>query len=1424
MRPRALSEIPSLAHLATQKLPANACLDRVINSFVGGGERQRLRTSRAAGVLAVLGLFCAVLDPAPSRAGSTGANLLIVTGPSTSAASGDYVSTVLGAEYEFVVEVPVGTTALNIQVFDPDIFAANDVVSGGLNTATRYRVIDPVGTTVFDVTCNATGNCNGFNGVWANIPGLVAAPGNWRVLIGTQTTPAGNDINGFGLRAFDGPGNQGGGGVEINVFADTFAGTGVLGAGVSATIPFFPYATNGCSFSSNDFDADDGGNQGGSMTLTSRSGAFSTTIGSLSGNDVWQSNPIAGWTTDQQAVDFGIWSQTVEVLSPAGFAGNIIDLYTGSAFASPPPPTAQPEPDALRLYLPTDLGGAPLKPYLEQEVTWVSGPNPPLAGQTTRASVTVRLTNPTPHSITVGSGRAVVPGNGTVYAGNSQATAGTSVTSEPGLGGVGAVTWDIGTVAAGATVILAYQVDVTPAATGQRVPVTGATDLSNGTLARYDDETGTSFQVGPLCQLAITEALAFYALIDELRIRKHPDGILLRWSTTAEIGTAAFHVLRSSDGEHFTLIEGGVVPSVHTSGGGGSYAVVDDSKQAQDALAYQLIEVDAHGRQHILATEWIDWSGLQTDTDVASVGVAAHRPTRSSVDLDPPNEPNATFAIRSKSTFVDALKIAVTEEGVVAVGAGAIADRFGVAQAEIEADLLAGSVSLRLDGREIPWTVSASGSELLFFAPRAASIFAAEQIYWLRRDPGATMQIRSPKPSVGTPTNPHFEASERFEVDSFMATVFSPSPTSDYWFWAALSTTASSAEPTLLPFEIEGLADSGLEASLTLALQGANTQDVPAEHTVHVELNGVLVGTLAFEGIKPYETTLSIPAGTLQPMQNELALVGELPQGALQSFVYVDGWTLRYQRTYDSGGAAIVVHTEPDEEVAITGVPAEEVLVFDITNPLSPVEVSAVQEADTGPSTVVRFVGDSNAERHWIAPASSWLTPSALFADDPSDLRNPDNGADHLIVTTGGLAGEAERLALWRREQGLGSRVVLVEDIYDEFNHGQSSPFAVADFLRHAVGAWQLPPRYVVFAGAASLDYRNLGGHGDSLVPTLAVQASDGLFGTDAPFADLDGDLRPDVRVGRLPALNAVELKGVIDRIVAYESSSEAEWRRTAIFAADLQDGAADFAGLSTTASRLTPSHFRAQRIHRDDLADGGARAWLEALQGGAVFAGYIGHGGLDRLAASGFFDIADLDGLTNGPRAPIFSALTCSIGRFALSGFESLAEAMVMHPDGGAIAVWSPSGTSQVGHASELGSMLIGRLFDEEVDRLGDAIQQTQIQFANRNGDPHHLQIYSLMGDPALVIQKGARPSNPSGLDEPNEPRAEDVTTWTEIPENAEVLDFGPAGSPSPEEEGSAGCAATGGPSSEGAVLWILLLGALLLVTRRSSPRRSQA
>lgn len=458
--------------------------------------------------------------------------LQMPSGETGTIGQGDYVSSTGGLHtyLSYFIEVPPGSTNLVVDLYDADVGAGgagdtNDRLRTAYNTSVTYTLLRPDGTTEFTYTC-ATGVADAIcvNGNWGTFRTVVnPAAGHWelRVDMTTVTSTNGDDLNGFAIRAHDGDTTAGG--TEYNLYADSFIDIGVHTAGSGVYTNIFPFITSGCDFSILDWDLDGSG----AISLTSRTGAFTYSKPTISGGTVWDPADITpplinGWTADDSAVDYGIWSSNMTVSAGA----NYTTIYIANYDSANPPPTAQPQANTFRMYFPTDGGSAPVKPILSQILT---SPIPTvITGKTTTVNIQVTITNPTPFNITFSAANLVtinVPGptcpaatNSACYVGNSATVTQGTVISQPAGGGTGNITWNPGTaniLLAGTSASLTFAVNVAPTADGNRILVTGnpnaATDPpTSGTRATYVDETGNTTQAratytyGPLCGLAVT--------------------------------------------------------------------------------------------------------------------------------------------------------------------------------------------------------------------------------------------------------------------------------------------------------------------------------------------------------------------------------------------------------------------------------------------------------------------------------------------------------------------------------------------------------------------------------------------------------------------------------------------------------------------------------------------------------------------------------------------------------------------------------------------------------------------------------------------------------------------------------------------------------------------------------------------------------
>jgi hypothetical protein len=346
---------------------------------------------------------------------------------------------------------------------------------------------------------------------------------------------------------------------------------------------------------------------------------------------------------------------------------------------------------------------------------------------------------------------------------------------------------------------------------------------------------------------------------------------------------------------------------------------------------------------------------------------------------------------------------------------------------------------------------------------------------------------------------------------------------------------------------------------------------------------------------------------------------------------------------------------------------------------------------------------------------------------------------DYLVITPGELFDEAQRLADYRQSRGHATLVVLLQDIYDEFNYGIASPEAVRDFLEYAWHNWHTPPRYVVRVGEGTYDYKDVKGTGETLMPPILVATPYGLFASENRLADVDGsdDGVPEMMVGLLPADSSETLSAMVDKIMAYEAST-GDWKTQVLMVADNPDGGGNFPVDSDAVAALISESYTAESIYLGDLGLAAAKDALSTgIEDGAFLINYIGHAGLDRLTDEGLWTLSDVSGMTNQDRLPILVGMTCVAGRFEMPGYDAIGEAMVVKVNGGAVAAWAPTGLSLNHLARVLDEEFFTAVFTDNETVLGDAILSAMTAYKDRYpvGNQFMLDIYTLIGDPALEL-----------------------------------------------------------------------------------------
>ena len=253
------------------------------------------------------------------------------------------------------------------------------------------------------------------------------------------------------------------------------------------------------------------------------------------------------------------------------------------------------------------------------------------------------------------------------------------------------------------------------------------------------------------------------------------------------------------------------------------------------------------------------------------------------------------------------------------------------------------------------------------------------------------------------------------------------------------------------------------------------------------------------------------------------------------------------------------------------------------------------------------------------------------------------------------------------------------------------------------------------------------------------VGGSWGLYAGDNRLGDLAGDDGvPEVAIGRIPVETAEQLEAYIDKLISYEQS-DGDWTRQVLLTADDPDDTGDYTADSEAYAEWLPPTFVANRVYLSQLSTDEAFALLmNNLNQGVSLMTYLGHAGITQLANEGLLRSSDVPELTNGERLPVIAVMGCHLGNFWLPGYPSLAEDLVLHPDGGAAAVWAPAGLSYNPQRRILGEAFLQAVYQDGVQILGDAVLRALSIAATQHASSRRevLETQLLLGDPALRLK----------------------------------------------------------------------------------------
>ncbi len=669
-----------------------------------------------------------------------------------------------------------------------------------------------------------------------------------------------------------------------------------------------------------------------------------------------------------------------------------------------------------------------------------------------------------------------------------------------------------------------------------------------------------------------------------------------------------------------------------------------------------------------------------------------------------------------------AVKILVNEDGLYRVTLREMQ------QAGFALDSLADAPLTLLDGEvEIPFVIT--DDSIAFYGQAIKSRYTRTRPYILQtggdQAPIGTITATSAEGDQVTSVLQTVRVESNWEYDQRAA----EAGAEDVWFWHRL---VSNGDGAIFDIEIDLPNVGDGEAELDVSFWGLTyNMEITPDHDVDVSINGTSLGTITFDGQAFYTGTLTLDASILQVGKNTITLDNSVAGEAPVDQMWVNWAALRYPvETVPHEGLLEIKGVEG--KVVATGFSAEP-QVWDVSDPLN---AKLVEGAYADNSVTMGVITGT----HLLMATDDGYRSATVASLVETDLTDSDSQADLLIVTTRTLAPALAPLVAEREAQGLTVRVAMMDELYDNFAGGMESPDAIVNFVRFAVEEWQDPdPRYLFLVGDATTD--TLGNFANrpknpiasppNYVPSMLVDVpAAGETVSDARLADIDGDRRPDLAVGRWPVDTVREVENLVTRTLAYEKAAPAA---NALFSWDESDeGGAEFS--SFTERLLVNSEFPDEAAER--LPGATAEELTSRWQEGAWIVSYVGHGSLDLWGKDEVLSSSQVNNLGSDFAPPVVLQFTCLTGQFAYPAADSISEVMLKDEGGPVLLVASTSLTLST-HQSPFAEAFLTELQNPAMERIGDVLQiaKTALLTENNSGIQEISDTFGLIGDPSALV-----------------------------------------------------------------------------------------
>lgn len=794
--------------------------------------------------------------------------------------------------------------------------------------------------------------------------------------------------------------------------------------------------------------------------------------------------------------------------------------------------------------------------------------------------------------------------------------------------------------------------------------------------------------------------------------------VSLTWTTGGESGNLGFNIYRETNGRRERINSSPIAGSAlrwnaNLVVGGDNYSWVD--KESKPGSVYYLEDIDIEGTRTSygpvapmfkISTDKFERNAVLVSDLAGATNSLSQKEFAgfSEMSLNSLN-PSRQFDIAAR----EGVKISVNHEGWYRVSAEQLsANGFDINSNRANWQLFVG-------GEEVAMRITVDGS-IEFYGYGTDTLATDRQVYYLVNGQTGGLRLTEVKSGrAGENPLPSFTSTVQNKNRSiYVSSILNGE--AENWFGAIINPNGQTVE-TLNLTNI----DTVSPARLRVKLQGLTV----TAHSVNVRFNDLDLGQVSFNGMENREFDFDIPASSLNEGVNSVRLQSV---GATNDFSLVDTVSLSYSRLYKAVNNRLRFTVPAGQSVRVSGFTTGKIAVNEIQNGAVGVRAAVYVTESNGEASFELGAVGRNREFLAVGLLQSEHA-AAVEPNHPSRWNAADNEAEMIVIAPAVFQNQAAQLAEMRQRQNLAAKVVLAEDIADEFGYGILTVDAIKAFLQNASANWSVKPNYVVLFGDSSYDLRNyLGQTNRNLIPTKLIDTVFMETSSDSWMADFDNDGIENIAIGRLPASNQTEADVLVAKLVRYDQQPDRAERMSLLVSDRF------FESYSQILQNDLPQNIGTFRIDRSSLTDTEMNTQIMAkLNDNPMVAVYTGHGSPGVWASTSVFSLTNVANLTNS-QLSFYLLTTCLNGYTHNSNNDSLSEAAMKNPNGGAIAVWASSGTNFPDSQTAASRRAMNLIFNHQNEqmRIGDIVRQSKLATTDQDVRRN----YIFLGDPTIFIK----------------------------------------------------------------------------------------